>query len=1313
MPPEGYGPRLRLWAPVGDDPAQGFGVEDSLWREGEDTLYFFLDSYDESLRRYRTLKARLLAQLRDQPLQRLRLRIACRAGDFPGHLPTELLEIWPSPTDGAPADVRTYLLQPLSRSGVRAWAEACGVDSDALMGAIERHNARSFAARPISLQPLIAQYRSGQFPESEVALFDGSTRSLCREVNRDRLAEAALSEEERLAVAERVAVLTTLAGQDRVWAGDPTQTPDGALPLGAMIGEHEDVGGITVVVDRSAVQETLATALFTVLGPDLMGWSQQVYREFLSARFFARRLHRTAAAVQFLEHPGRPGSARRAIAPQLAETTAWLAAMDDGIATWIAEHDPGVLLRGRHHIPAALRPSLVEWWFAEERQGRTIEVQRTSAQLRDDLSHPSFADQISNLLTDQGANARARALACDLAEAMHVEALAPTLVVLALSEDESFDVRGRAVRALGEISTPSQKATLRPVLEQLEGDAGPAHRFRAYLLNTLWPVQISAADVLQTLARHKHDLADEYASLVEYRFVRDLQDADVVEALTWISDVASAPLGPLENLISGIVEAAAKRIESEGVRNALARSMVARIRHHAYFVDERERAIQDALLQHPDEFRLPLADAVAAQLRSDDDPFEVDRWIAALQLPYETVLERLSGVDGPVADLWLHALQFDPRTWRSPECLPLIRAAAAQMAPDSGVRRRLEELERQVLKAASMPQQDASSDGATSGPQHNRQAAIREQLKKASHDPVAAWFSLCNALNLDETTGYWTRESILSATPGWQEAPPATREELIAVARQFLAVLPEVYPSARRQDQVQSAGFMAALLLADIAPTELDSLSGDEWAFWLQGILVEGSGLADQAPLHRLLQQAHGAFGDRLRSEVHRLLSDEKSEWITTGVVRALDVIFDNALADTLLTVLRDDAVTLANRTAVLTTLLRHGEPRAVDIALDWSGQTDSPDRAVAASRSLLLYGGQEAVRRVLPGLHGNRELAQRSVLDVAVQSWHSFPLQDVPPTLLADLYLLAVGLFPPADDPPERLGYMHEVTEREQAAQWRDRTLGQLVRGGTWEAVAQLEAIAEQRPDLTLPRHLWHEAEQSALLRSWTELSDPRTALQVVEDDRRRVIRSADQLLDLIVEALERLAGDLVRVGAAADLWSEWHSDGGRLNYRPKYELSFSDYVKRFLDRDLRQYTISSNREVENRQGNETDILVTYVDRDPRGREVCRYHAVIEAKGSWHDELLAAMETQLANRYLVDYETDHGVYLVGWFRCDLWDAQDRRGTKPRGHTLESLWDELRQQATRLSTDARRIEAVVLNAALPLTLRQSHRARVR
>jgi hypothetical protein len=181
------------------------------------------------------------------------------------------------------------------------------------------------------------------------------------------------------------------------------------------------------------------------------------------------------------------------------------------------------------------------------------------------------------------------------------------------------------------------------------------------------------------------------------------------------------------------------------------------------------------------------------------------------------------------------------------------------------------------------------------------------------------------------------------------------------------------------------------------------------------------------------------------------------------------------------------------------------------------------------------------------------------------------------------------------------------------------------------------------------------------------------------------------------VLESLCRLQKELVEGGAVADLWSEWDSP---VVYRPKRELSLSDYVKRFLDRDLDRYLIASNREVENRRGNETDILVQCLVSGVSGEPPSRFAVVIEVKGSWNSKLFTEMESQLANRYLQEYEATRGVYLVGWYSCDAWDPDDSANSGSAKLGLVELRERLGNQASELTDETRRIEAVVLDAAL-------------
>jgi len=82
---------------------------------------------------------------------------------------------------------------------------------------------------------------------------------------------------------------------------------------------------------------------------------------------------------------------------------------------------------------------------------------------------------------------------------------------------------------------------------------------------------------------------------------------------------------------------------------------------------------------------------------------------------------------------------------------------------------------------------------------------------------------------------------------------------------------------------------------------------------------------------------------------------------------------------------------------------------------------------------------------------------------------------------------------------------------------------------------------------------------------------------------------------------------------------------------------------------------------------------------------------------------LTTAMETQLVQRYLRDSSCTHGLYLVGWFRCSLWDGDDgRQGDTPsydKTHA-QSLLD---TQATLLSNQQGvHVRAVVIDTSLTM-----------
>lgn len=1306
LPPSNCVLRRNLAEVSSDGALDGLFADPTIrdWWGDETTLHLFLDSYDECLRRYPVLKPRLLAHLRNLPLGRLRLRIACRSGDFPGHLPGEVDELWRTTVPEEDDPVRVLRLEPLSRAAVRDWAAARGVDGEGFLREVDRRNARPFATRPVTLNGLLRGFAGDGLPVTEVELYAEACRELCTEPNPDRRREPDLTPEQLLAVAEWIAALTTLVGKDLVWLGAPADAPDGSLPVDVLVGGDDEAGGTRVAAVRRAVEEALERcALFAVQDASLVRWSQQTYREFLAARYFGRRLRDKTKALQFLEHPGRPGSTGRSVAPQLAEPAAWLAAMDEGVAAWIVEHDPAVLLRGRHHVFPSVRPSLASWLLEEESRGRAVNVRWSVEQARAALDHPGLSDQLRSVLDDRGAGEEGRSLACQLAGACGRGDLQDILVETALDDQKPLLVRWSAVVALGEVGSDWALARLRPLLNSIAGDASEDHRLRAQVLAAVWPAHLSTTEALDYLRERQIAAGDEYGTVMGGRFVARMEQDHLVEALGWISANAGRPDRGLEFLIGEIMSSAAARADVDAVRVVLAPAILGRLRHH-YSVGNREQDVIEGLVRLPEQARRHLANDLVGLLEpSDEATWELADLLASLDLPFDAAVAGAKADDPGIGLFWERVLRRDPRTWTKPGSLDALREAAASARDGSAANRRLTALvDDAVAGAAERARASGTREEAGRTPRANRQRQVEGWLARAEIEPVGAWCHLGRELNLNEETKTWILDFDLAGTPGWREAPPERRRRIIDTALRFLQHLPAHPPADRLTDWVAVSGYQAAALIASEAPPDLDTLTAAEWRYWLPGLAETGSGTSNTQPLRDLVAVAYGRFPNDLRAELPTILRLDAVPPFAGTLLDAFDPLWDGALSDVLAGALEEGDLSGVAREEVLSALLRHGDRRAVDLALAWVVSVDEDrGRAVAASRRLLIHGGSEAVARLVETLATRPDLARDALEAVApLDGPGDAPWSRLPERVLADLYLLAADLFPPDGDPEFRAGVHHQVEGREMVGRLRDRFLRWLADLGTWPALDELDQVIDRRPDLALPPAERRDAEQAALRRTWVPIDAPEAVLDAVADERRRIVRNSDQLLDLVLESLSRLQEDLTQHGAAADLWSEWNV-ANVLRFRPKGELSVSDYVRRFLDRDLRRCTIAANREVENKRDNETDILVQYIDRDDRGREVRRLAVVLEVKGNWHHEVLSAMESQLATRYLTHSETDRGLYLVAWFNCERWDPDHSARNTPAGHTLETLRSEMARQARSLTNDHRRVEAVVLDAALP------------
>ena len=231
----------------------------------------------------------------------------------------------------------------------------------------------------------------------------------------------------------------------------------------------------------------------------------------------------------------------------------------------------------------------------------------------------------------------------------------------------------------------------------------------------------------------------------------------------------------------------------------------------------------------------------------------------------------------------------------------------------------------------------------------------------------------------------------------------------------------------------------------------------------------------------------------------------------------------------------------------------------------------------------------------------------------------------------------MAERKFPHTDDPNRLGGMAHWVGPREMVADLRDGVLRHIIELGTDAGLKTLREIVAQRPDLTwLPLQL-SRAEQIVRARTWTPLK-PTEIVKVASSKRGRLVRSADDMCEILLESLRKYEAELH--GEQTPVRSLWDRQADK-SMRPVEEDALSDHVKQFLKRELADSGVVLNREVEVGRvpgtpvGTRTDIKIDAVRHGEKGEAYDAIVAVIETKGCWNPLLLTAIKTSFATTIL------------------------------------------------------------------------------
>ena len=513
------------------------------WAEGDYRLHIFLDSLDECLLRVDTVAAMLVEEFEDYPVERLHLRIGCRSAEWPNLLEEGLQNLWPQ------GGYEAYELTPLRRVDVAAAATANELDPETFLRAVDEAEAVPLAIKPVTLDFLIGSYNAtGKFPTRKTDLYLEGCRWLCEERNQNRVDSrltGELTHDQRLAIAARVAAVTVFSNKYAVWKGVQQAAPEQEdVLLRTLAGGTESVGEDAFQVGEDEIREVLDTGLFSVRGPERLGWAHQTYAEFLAAHYLVRRGVAMEQAMSLLVHPD---DEQGRLIPQLHEVAAWFASMTQEVFRAITDADPEVLLRSDvASSDVEGKVALVGTLLRLYDEGKLLDTEWVSRERYRKLQHPGLAEQLRPYIVDADRDFVVRRVALEIAEACELRSLQEDAAEVALDANQEILVKTNAAHFVAQVGDGPTRALLMPLALGTAGD-DPDDDLKGNGLRAVWPEHVGAQELFQMLTPPKRENhMGSYGGFLSRRLVGRLSTADLPAALAWVEGWASDSEEPFQ-----------------------------------------------------------------------------------------------------------------------------------------------------------------------------------------------------------------------------------------------------------------------------------------------------------------------------------------------------------------------------------------------------------------------------------------------------------------------------------------------------------------------------------------------------------------------------------------------------------------------------------------------------------------------------------------------------------------------------------------------------------------------------------------------
>lgn len=1317
----------------------------SAWRQTDAIYHLFLDSLDEARIHIRTITKKLIKNFQNDSdnLKRLRIRITCRTADWPLGFEEALRELW------GKENVAVYILAPLQQQDVIQAAQQNELidDVDNFWREVVEKEAVSFAARPITLDFLLDEYAiSGRLPRTREELYERGCRKLCAELNESHAERDKLESEHRFIVATRIAAATMFTGYLSIRLKELVENRSNSLTIEDCAGGKETLEGLEFYVHDSYVRETLDTSLFH--GGEVREWAHQTYAEFLAAWYVSRVLS-IPQIKSLIFHPDGK------LIPQLHETAAWIATFETEIFDLILKSDPEVLLRSDVTTgDDQSREKLVRALLC--RKANNLNKNFYWKQLSS-LKCNNLLKILQDVVQDETKEPQVRELGIDIAIACEVSELQDLMAEIALDSQQPILLRTTSAQGVNKLGGERAKQKLKR-LAMLTLENRRLGTLKWHGIQATWPEYLTAKELFATLVAPTGDdnLMDSYVLKDWSNIVlSDLRIDDLPIALNWVQYQAPFQELPTSfiDLLNHILLRAWDHIELPEIAIAFCQATIAlwqrydnviiRHRHRQNPTNNPNLLTADVVMENRDKRYLfvkaliPIASGCEQitnrlfndipLLSFDDAPWLIDYFDNSQSSQEKafviTLIHHTVRLNEPDQFQFIYnAGQEHPDIWQALNYKLFIELNSEEAERTRRIY--FDRLERDRQNEEYRQQQERSPIYPSP---KERALAYLERFERGERD---TWWRMSRWLEVlpdGMGTNKYKFEYDARSLPVWNELSNLQQSRIVDSAINFLQrynpdtrACNDSWHEKRKSTYFPIvAGCRALFLLVEYE--RIDMLAEFELKKWAPALTYYIYRSL------RYLNEDHKRKQKEILLQCIRAVASEEVEetlvWIAQHedqqehflLPSRIEGLWNISLANKFLKLIKKERFEVANEAQILRSICNYDFNLSESLLRQWltihlSNEERAKQRAILAGQLFLEFAEDADWNSLWPKIQSDVNFGKKVIEGVIFSDYH---MRDISGGLvarkldeiaLADLYVWLFRQYAPEND-PKREGGFSKVTHEHKISDFRDSLPRRLAERGTKKSVEELERIQKEL-GVDLSYYLV-QAHAGYLQNTWQPLK-PNEFRELLQNKRTRWVQSGSQLLDMIVELLSRLNLDLQgELPSAVDLWNE-NKRTVKVNgkqkretfYTPKDENRLSDYVARYLKENLAEDGILISRENQVRRGSFTDIFIESRSVSPSGEFGQPITVVVEVKGCWNKELKTGMENQLKNRYLIENNYSHGIYLIGQFLCDAWDASDyKRGASPNNNDIELL-KFYKNQADGLSDSEHVVRAFLLDAKL-------------